>query len=345
MTLNARRLAALLAAGAVLGSASMARAETVEEFYQKHPSVSILIGQATGSSYDLWSRILGKAMSKYLPGHPTFVVQPMLGAGTLVMTNYLYNQAPKDGTVIGSFSPGLPVQAVAGLENVKFDANKFTYIGSPEAADHACIISTASGVKSAEEAIQTKKEIFMGGAGPTTTNDYMPPIINELAGTNFKVISGFKSVPEIFLAMERNEVGGQCAKLDSLMAQGEQQIKAGKYVMLFNLNEKPSDVPGLHSVFDYIKTPEAKQTMRFIRSSSALGRPYVAPPDVPQDRLQALRTALQQSLKDPELMDEVKKLKYTITYTSPEDLQKMVGDLYKTPPDLLAKAKAMLPSE
>jgi tripartite-type tricarboxylate transporter receptor subunit TctC len=331
----------MLAAATALFSAA-ARADSVEEFYTKHNTVVIYVGQGPGSDFDSWARLVGNYLTRYVPGNPTFVVEYMPGAGSLVMTNYLYNSAAKDGTALGSFSPALPVQALVGLNGARFDPTKFIYIGSPEISNHACITTAASGVKTPEDAM--KKQVFMGGTGPTTANDYVPPILNNMIGTKFKVITGFASVPEVFLAMDRNEVGGQCAKLDTLLSLGDAGINSGKYFMLFSLNEQPSRVSGLPSVFQYIKNPEDRETMRFVRAASALGRPFAFPPGVPAERVQALRTAFEQMMKDPEFLSAAAKAKFLITFTSGAELQKMVTDLYNTPPALLDRAKAMLPN-
>jgi tripartite-type tricarboxylate transporter receptor subunit TctC len=338
MLSNARRLSLTLAL--LVGVPSLAKsAETAEDFF-KGKRITYLIPLGAGSGDDLWARLVTKHWGNHIPGKPTFIVQEMPGAGSLVMTNYLYAQAAKDGTVMAAVSPNVPAQALVGLANANFDATKFGYIGSPETSDHACIVTDAAGVKTPEDA--QKKEVAMGGNGPTTLNSYMPPILNQVAGMKFKLVEGYKNVPETLLAMERGEIGGQCARLETLRRSAPEQIKDGKMRFIFSLNEKRV-IADLPSVFEYIKNPEDKQLMTFIRGATAVGRPIALPPDVPADRLAALRKSFEDTMKDKDFLADAEKQKFTVTVMSGQDVKKAVDDLYKTPKAISDKAKAMLP--
>ncbi|HTH97347.1 MAG TPA: tripartite tricarboxylate transporter substrate-binding protein [Stellaceae bacterium] len=339
-----RSLAGGLAAmAAVLGLAGTARAESAADFYKTHPNLTILVGVGPGSSYEIWAQVVARYMSKHMPGNPRFIVTEMPGAGSLIMANYLYRSAPQDGTYIGSFSPSLPAEALLGLPNVRFDPTKFQYIGSPESSNHACVVSAATGVKTVADA--QAKQVLVGGNGPTTVPSYMPPILDDFIGTKFKVIEGYKTVPEVLLAMDRGEVGGICSKLDTLMSSEADALKSGKLTMLFTMNQKrePS-FPNVPSAFEFVKDPAKRKMLAFLRSSIELGRPYVAPPGVPADRLALLRQAFEDTAKDPDFIAAVKKLKRVVTLTSGAELQNMVAQLMDTPKPVVAQAKAMLPA-
>jgi tripartite-type tricarboxylate transporter receptor subunit TctC len=338
--LRALALGALLTLP-LLTSPPASAAESAADFYKGLKTIDLLIGSGPGSSYDVWARVVGKHWSKHLPGNPVFVVKAMPGAGSLIMANYLYNQVPKDGSVIGSFSPLLPTQVVIGIENAHLDPREFGYIGSPETSNHVCVATAASGVSSIDDA--KKKEVLVAGTGATTVPSFIPPILNELAGTKFKVIEGYKSNEEAYLAMERGEVDGFCSKLDSIMrAQGD-KVASGDLHLLFTLNEGRVDsLNGVPSAFEFIEKPEDKKLMSFIRSSAVLGRPFAAPPGIPDDRLALLRSSFEETMKDPAFLDELKTLKLELTYTPGEKLHAFVQDLYDTPPETIKRASAFM---
>lgn len=333
---------ALLAGLFTVGVPALASADDTEQFYTDNNEVTILVGQGPGSSFDSWARLVGKHMTKHLPGHPTFVVKQMPGAGTLVLVNHLYSSAPKDGTVLASFSPSIPTQVLMGIDNAEFDPRKFNYLGSTDTSNHACAISTASGIKSVDDV--KAAEVTMGASGPTTAGAYVPPLINNLMGTKFKVIDGYQGAPEVYLAMDRGEVVGQCAKLDSMLRNEGDKIKSGAYKILFTLNEgRAPETPDTPSVFELIPDEEKRDLLAFIRSSTRLGRPFAAPPGVPAERIAALRKAFAETVVDPEFLADAKKQKFQVTVTSGEELQTLVDNLFKTPDKIVQEAKAVMP--
>lgn len=336
------RMAALaLLASTVLPSPSSA--QSVEEFYTKNNVVTILFGFAPGSGYETWARIVAQHMRKYIPGNPNVVVKAMPGAGSLVMANHLYNQAPKDGTVIGTFSRNLPSQVMIGLPNANLDPNRFLYVGSPELPVRVCAVSTDAGVNSVED--MQKKEVLMGGTGIASVPTFMPPVVNQLAGTKFKVIEGYPGGTDVALAIARGEVHGICQGYTSMLQHGGDMFKSGKLRFMFNFEEKREPMlNGAPSIFEYIKTDESKQIMRFINSSTELGRPFALPPGVPMDRVAALRTAFEKGTRDPEFLRDAEKANLEVTVTSGEDLQSKITELYKIPKALVDKANALMPA-
>ncbi len=335
------RVLALLSLSSIL--ALPAWAQSVEEFYRKNNTVSILFGFAAGSGYETWARVVAQHMRKHIPGNPNILVKAMPGAGSLVMANHLYNQAPKDGTVMGSFSRNLPSQVMIGLPNANLDPNAFIYLGSPELPIRVCAVSTDAGVDSVED--MQKKEVIMGGTGITTVPTFMPPVVNQLAGTKFKVIEGYPGGFEVALAIARGEVHGICQGYAAMLQHGTDLFKSGRMRAMFNFEEKREPIlKGVPSIFEYIKTEEGKQIMRFINSSTELGRPYVLPPGVPQDRVAALRKAFEQTVNDPDFLRDAEKANLDVTLTNGEDLQRKITEFYKIPKALVEKANALMPT-
>jgi tripartite-type tricarboxylate transporter receptor subunit TctC len=317
-----------------------ARAETAAQFYSNTRRITFYVALGPGSGDDVWARLVGKYMSKYIPGNPSFIVTEMPGAGSLVLANFLYNQAPNDGSVIGGFSPSLPAQVFVGLQNARLDPTKFSYIGSPQSSDDACVVMSSTGVKTVQDA--QAKQVMMGGNGPTTVNSIMPQVLDQLIGTKFKLIEGYKSVPEVFLAMERGEVDGQCSRLDTIEQDAGPDIKSGKMTLLLSLSEKPTGIPGLPTVFDFIKNDSDRQMMRLLDTSIAFGRPYVAPPGIPADRLALLRKAFEETMKDPDFIAAVLHQHLTPLMTSGQDLTALAEKLYHQPKDVNARARVFL---
>jgi tripartite-type tricarboxylate transporter receptor subunit TctC len=266
----------------------------------------------------------------------------MPGGGSLVMANYLYNQAAKDGTAIGMFSGSLPGQVMLGLNNVKLDLQKFQYIGSPQSSDNACVVLTKSGINSVEDAM--KREVSLAGTGPTSTDGFLPPILNEMIGTKFHVIQGYQSSGEGFLAVDRGEVDGACFTLSTTQAMEGASLSNGSLKILFTTNEQRS-LPDVPSIFEYVKSEEDRQILSFLQSSAMIGRPMAVPPSVPADRVEALRQAFEQMSKDPEFLAEVKSMnRLDFTFTSGAQLEKLVSNLLSTPQPVVARAKSFMPA-
>ena len=319
-----------------------AGAQSVESFYKTN-QIKAIIGSTPGGDYDLWTRIIGRYMSRHIPGHPTIVPQNMPGGGTLVAANHLYNLAAKDGSVFGVFSRNLPGQAVLNMPNIKFDPLKFGYLGSPELPTRVCLAMSTSAVKSAEDLFS--RELLMGGSGAGTAPSFMPSVLNKVVGTKFKVIEGYGGTNEIVLAMERGEVEGICQGFAAFSTTKPDWVKEGKVRILFNLEQTPfAHQAGVPSVFQYIKSEEDRQILSFITIGAEIGRPYVTPPGVPADRLKALQDAFATALKDPELLTETKKQGLDVTYRSGTELTDLITRMYRTPKDILDKAAAVMPA-
>jgi tripartite-type tricarboxylate transporter receptor subunit TctC len=318
-----------------------ARADAVADFYQGK-QIRMIIGNAPGGDYDAGGRLLARYMAKSIPGTPVIVVQNMPGAASIVAANHLYNVAPKDGTVFGSFSRNVPAQGAIGRDNLKADPRKFGWIGGSSFPGRVCVALSSSPVKSAADLFT--HELIVGGAGAGASLSILPTTMNRVLGTKFKIVEGYKGANDAILAVERGEIQGLCHTYSLFQSTHADLIKSGKVNILLHAEEAPfPDNPDVPSVYQFAKTDEQKQMLRFIFSSVEFGRPYVAPPGIPADRLGALRTAFAGALRDPGLLADAKKQKIDMTYRSPEQLQGLVEKLYATPRSIIAQAQELMP--
>jgi tripartite-type tricarboxylate transporter receptor subunit TctC len=336
-------VASALLLGAVLAlQLSPAAAQSVAEFY-KDKQVRLIIGNAAGGDYDLGGRLLARYLGAHIPGNPTVVVQNMPGASTVTATNYLYNKAPRDGTVFGSFSRNIASQAVIGKMNIEADPRKFGWIGGSSLPGRVCMVSAKSGVKSAAELFT--REVIVAGSGAGSSLSIVPTALNNVLGTKFKLVEGYQGSNAAMLALERGEVEGICHTHGVFQSHHAQMVKEGQLKILLHVEdtEFPED-PSVPSIYQFAKTEKQKQMLRFLFSSTEFGRPYVTPPGVPADRLAALRNAFADALKDPGLIEEAKKTSVDMTYRPPEELEKLVAALYATPKETIEELEKIVPA-
>jgi tripartite-type tricarboxylate transporter receptor subunit TctC len=333
---------ALLAVVAALMVPAPLSAEPVEDFYHGK-QIRIITGAAAGDGYDLWSRMLARHMGRHIPGMPAIIVQNMPGAGTVVAANHVFNAAAKDGTVIGSFSRSLPAQALLARPNIKFDPRQFGWIGSPESINRVCAVGKNAKVRTINDLL--KHELVVGGIGASQMPTYVPMMLNRMLGTKFKVVEGYGSTNAIILAIERGEVDGICMSSSTLLGPRVDLIEKGVLTILFNVEAKPMPVPpGVPTIFTRFND-EQRQIVALINSAIEFGRPFAAPPGVPQDRLSALQAALRATVADADFLAEAAKLKFIVTYTSPQEMADITARMYATPKAIVDSASALMPAD
>jgi tripartite-type tricarboxylate transporter receptor subunit TctC len=316
-------------------------AQTPADFY-KGKQIRLVVGNAAGGDYDLGARLLARYMPRHLPGNPPVIVQNMPGASGNNAANFLYSVAPKDGTVFGSFSRNLPSQAALGRLKADIDPRKYAWIGAASLPSRICVSWEGTPVKKAEDAFST--ELIVGSTGAGSVQSIVPTVINKVAHTKFRVVEGYRGIAEIVVAMERHEVQGVCHLLSVFQTTYIDQIKKGQIRPLFNVEESEiSELPGMPSIFKFVKDENSKQLLRFVFSSAEFGRPYVAPPDTPTDRVGTLRAGFANALKDKDLIAEAAKLKMDMKYRAPEDLLALIDKLYALPPELKSQVDELLP--
>lgn len=313
-------------------------AQSVDAFY-KDRQIHFIIATAAGGDYDTWARAISRHMGNHLPGKPVFVPQNMPGGGGITAANYIFNVAPRDGSLIAMIGRNLPNQAVLKLPTVKFDPAKFNWIGSPEYVNRVCVAMDTAPVKTAADLLQ--KELIVGGAGAGTAVSTVPTLLRKLLGLRFNVIEGYGSSTAIILAMEKGEVQGICQTINSLRNSRPGWIESGKMRILFNVEHDPIPDLGVPSVYTFVKTEEQRQILDFYSSSVELGRPIVAPPKTPADRVRALRRAFDATMKDPAFLDETRKLGIEVNARTGEQLSAIIAGLVKTPLSVTEKTKAL----
>lgn len=329
------KLALIAIAASIAAGATAAKSE--DDFY-KGKQIKIVITTNAGGDYDQWARLIIRYMGKYIPGAPTFIPQNMPGAGGIIATNFLYIQAPKDGTTIGMIGRNLPYQALMKEDNIRFDPTKFGYIGSPELTNRVCVARGDAPVKRAQDLFE--KELLVGGAGAGTAVSMTPTLLSNLLGMKLKLVEGYGGSNNVMLALERGEVQGICQTISSIRNTKPGWIEDGRLKILFNTERQP--IPGVDapSVFEFVKTEEQRRILALYTSSVELGRPMVVPPDVPPERLAILRKAFVETLADKELKSEAERQGLELGVVTGEDLTGLIADLMSTPPDIVAKTQA-----
>src|ERR1700689_4424249 len=287
------------AALALLIAASLGVSGAGAEDFYRNKQLRLILGFPAGNDYDLGARLLVKYLTKYIPGQPNVIVQNMPQAASVAAANYLYAQAPNDGTVFGSFSRNIVNDALTAQPNDVVDPRRFIWLGATSRPARVCVRWFTAPVKTPADLFT--QEFIVGAAGATSSLAILPTVLNKVLGTKFRIVEGYQGMGDTLLAVQRGELQGACASFQQFRIV-EQQIKDGKMTYLLRAEETPiAGIPDVPSIFDYAKTDEQRQLMRFVFSSTEFGRPYVFPPHVPADRVAIMRKAIADAVRDPEL--------------------------------------------
>src|ERR1700736_1116614 len=325
-----------LAAAVALLHVVPARAQSLE-FY-KGRNVELYIGYSVGGAYDLYARLLARHFGKHIPGDPIIVPRNMEGAGSLRLANWLYNVGAKDGTALATIGRGTAFDPLLGSKGAQFHADKFTWIGSANNEVSVCVAWKTSGITKFEDVFE--KELIVGGTGQAADTDQFPRILNGVLGTKFKIVTGYPGGNDVTMAMERGEVNGRCGwSWSSVLATHKRWVDDKSIAVLaqLSLNKHP-DLPDVPLVMDFAKTDEQQQMFKLIFARQVMGRPYLAPPDVPNDRAEALRKAFMDTMKDNEFLADAEKSQLEINPVDGAEVEKLVKELYQTPKPLADKA-------
>ena len=328
--------AALLVIPACLGWS-----QGLVEFYQGK-TVELYVGYSVGGGYDLYARTIARHVGKFIPGTPTMVTKNMEGAGSLRLANWLYNVAPKDGTAFGTIGRGTAFDPLLGLKGASFDATKFTWVGSANNEVSVCVAWHTTGITRFDQLFD--QELTVGGTGAAADTDQFPRIINGVFGTKMRVISGYPGGSDIGLAMERGEVKGRCGwSWSSVKSTHPAWIVEKKINVLVQLAlTKHPDLPDVPLIADLAKTDAQKQVLKLIFARQVMGRPFLAPPGLPDDRVGALRKAFMDTMRDGEFLADAEKSGLEINPVGGEEIEKLVKEVYATPPGIAQKAAALL---
>ena len=325
--------ASVLAAGTVVAGGH----GSVADFY-KGKTVELYIGYDPGGGYDTYARLLARHIGKHIPGNPDVVPKNMPGAGSVKLTNWLWEGAPKDGTVFGAISRGAPFEPVLGNDKAKFRANKFNWVGSANNEVSVCATMKRNGITNWEQ-LKTQ-ELTVGGNGSGSDTEQFPKLMNAVLGTKFKVIGPYGGGSDIVKAMEAGELGGRCGwSWSSVKGTKADLLASGEIVLLMQMSgSKHPELPDVPLVMDLAKSKEERQMLNLIFARQALGRPYVAPPDIPADRAKALQDAFIATVNDPAFIAEAKKMDLELSPLSGDEVAALVAESYDTPQAVIDRA-------
>jgi tripartite-type tricarboxylate transporter receptor subunit TctC len=332
------RKAAMLAL-ALLSAAPTARAEDAPDF--KGKTVTIIASFEAGGPYDFYSRLVARFIGAHLPGTPNVIVQNMPGAGGLRGANYLYNVAPRDGTVMGVVSQTVAVgQVLATTPGIQYDARKYTWIGRINSNVEVHHTWHASGVRSIDDA--KTREVVLAGTGPTSSSVVMPRLMNELIGTKFKVVTGYQGPTSAQLAFERGEVEGILKPWSSIKTSTPDWLRDKKiYLIVQYTRERHRELQDVPAIVDLAQNDTQRQIFALFAGGAALGTALLAPPGLPDGTTTVLRKAFDAALRDPALLDEVRKAGVDIDPLSGAELQKVVDSTFDIRPDVLEQARKL----
>ena len=318
-------------------------------FYQGK-QIKVVVGFTTGGFYDRWARLLARYMPKYIPGNPTFVVQNMPGAGSVIATNYVYSVAKPDGLTIGFPSSGIYLDQLVGRPEVKFDLRKFAWIGSPVTEPMILYMRADAPYKSIADIKNAKEPPKCGSTGTVSTDFILARLLEDtLPPLKINTVLGYPGGSEIDIAVEKGEV--MCRGMTASPYFGREpflswQKKNFVRVLVYTgakRDERIPDVPTIAEIFEKEKVPEnSRRVAQVILAAESFGRPIIATPGTPADRVQSLRQAFEQSMKDPELLAETKKQRMDVDPTSGAELEKLAQEIFQQPPEVIARVKKIL---
>jgi len=322
----------------MLAAQSPLAAQGVGDFY-RGKTVTLTVGYSAGGGYDTYARILARHLGKHIPGNPAVVVQNSPGAGSLKAANYLYNVAPKDGTAIGMFGRGIALEPLIGSSNAaQFDATKFLWLGSGTDEAAVVVIWAAKGIKTWAD--MRAKPFTVGGEGTGSDPDVYALMLKNVFGINLRLVSGYPGTAEMALALERGEVDGRASWSWSSLKSLKPEWIAQKVNLPVQLNlRKSPDLPDVPLVGNFATNDRQRLILKLVLSRQTMGRPFMAPPQIPPERQAALRKAFDDTMKDPEFLAEAKARGQEVNPVSGADLDKLLAELYATPKDVVEETK------
>jgi tripartite-type tricarboxylate transporter receptor subunit TctC len=331
----------LLIVATVAALASVAKADSVADFY-KGRSVSMIIGYSVGGGYDAYARLLAHYFGRHIPGEPSIVPQQMTGAGSLRAANYLFSVAPKDGSVLGTFSRSMGIAPLLG--QAEFDSQKFTWLGSMTDDDTTCVTWNSSPIKTWTDFLT--KPSKLGGLGADADPDIWALLYKNVFGAKLRLVSGYPGTNDVVLAMERGEVDGLCGLSWSTIRTRHVEWLTSHSVNIIvqaALKKEP-EIAAVPLATDLVSNPGQLQIIRLLLASQAMARPLVAPPEIAADRKSALTAAFDATMRDADFLAEAQKLNFEIHPVSAATIDALLAEVYATPKDVLSRAAKAISS-
>jgi tripartite-type tricarboxylate transporter receptor subunit TctC len=319
--------------------------QAVASFY-RGKTIKVLVGFAPGGTFDLYARMVAKVLPKHIPGNPNVVVENRPGAGSMLAANVLYNAEAKDGTVIATFNESLLLQQLIGAQGIEFDVTKFHYLGSAVNQPPGCTIRADLGINRVEDL--RAREIVMGAPAPGTPSYDLPVALNAALGTRFRMVTGYEGIAPVFLAFDSREVDGYCATFDTLSTIARRHLEgdspAGKVIVIgaAELPKHPT-AQGAIATEAVASNDAAKALIRAVSGPARVGKPLAFAPEVPADRVAALRKAVAAAFADPELVADAQNQNLDLSPTEGARVNEIVREVMGAPPDVVARIKEIMP--
>jgi len=316
---------------------------SAQDFYSGK-TIRIVVGFPAGGGFDTYSRIIARHIGKYLPGHPTVIVDNVTGAGSLVAANAVYKTVKPDGLTIGNFIGNLISQQLFGGTGIEFDARKFQWIGVSTRDHVVCALTKASGITNVKAWTAAKKPVKLGGSAPGTTNDDSAKILKAALGLPIQLVTGYKGTAPIRLAAESGEIDGGCWAWESIKVTWRKGLDAGEVnIVLQAVPKAVSDLPNVPVAIQLAKTEQARKVIQVgIHDTAAITRPYALPPGTARERVQLLRRAFAETMKDRDFLAEAAKSKLDVDPVSGEEVEKIVSGLFRLDSATVAKMAEIL---
>jgi tripartite-type tricarboxylate transporter receptor subunit TctC len=304
-------------------------------------TINISIGYPAGGAPDLYFRVLTRHYGRHLPGNPTIVPKNMPGAGTLRAANYLYNVAARDGTELGNFSSSAVMEPLMDNDQARFDAAKFSWVGSMNQEINFCGMWQRPGAPTSFADVLAKETIFATSGGLTSFGYQHPLIFKNVLGASVRLVSGYPGLPQAFIAVQRGEAHGMCGLVRThIKTLWPQEVQDGRFKIIIQMGPKTTnDLGPVPSIFAFVKNEDDRKVLAFHFNTKLLGRPLAGPPGVPPERLAILRTAFQDTMRDPEFLAEAQKANLDIDPATHEQVERLLAQFADYPKDMIERAK------
>ena len=329
--------------GVILLATMMPQMVFADDFY-KGKTVRVIVGGTAGGGFDVYTRAMTRHMGKHIPGHPTFVVENMTGAATRIAAKYIHSAAKPDGLILGIFNGYLILSQVLDPKGFDFNIRQFEWLGVPIQDNVACVLRKEAGITSIDQWMAAKTPIKMGGLGPGNSTSDAVRIVKATLNLPIQLVEGYKGTADIRLAADAGELQGACWAWESIRATWTKALQTGDAIPLLQVTSKRQpDLPNVPLALEVAKTDEAKQIIRAGGiAPSAVTRVYVTTPKTPKDRVDTLRKAFANTLKDPEFLLEAKKGGLEVNPLDGDEVKKVVDSLFGLDPTIVAKLSSIL---
>ena len=331
---------ATISVAALFSCNQSVNAQSPEDFY-RNKTVTFIVGLPPGGSFDLYARLIAGHVGRHIPGKPNVIVQNMPGAGSLQQANHVYNVAPQDGTVVGAPSSNVPLQPLLNVSGVRYDSRKFQWLPTPVDAPHTLFVWHTSPVQRVED--MRERETLIGSLAPGSTPTVMVGIYNAIFGTKMRAVTGYTGLPSVMLAIERGEVEGYSTMpYDTLRHNYRAHLESGKIrILLQSGDTRMAALPDVPTARELARTPEDRELLTLVQTTSRMTFPYVMGPSVPADRVAAMRAAIMAALADPELQKEAAAREMRINPVSSETVTKLIADAFASPAPIVERLRAI----